>query len=90
MKLIKAEVKNDILNLYFGNFKESFNVAFRYSAFQDKMNHIYYDNHLTTAFTNIQYKVYADVKNKKTFYKFVSKNHEFSYFKYELDNLINF
>jgi hypothetical protein len=67
VKLQKAEVKNDILNLYFGDFKESFKVAFRYSTFQDKMNHIYYDNHLTTAFTNIQYKVYTNVKNKKIF-----------------------
>lgn len=88
MKLQKAEVKNDILNLYFyGDLNSlAFKVSFRYSSFKDKMNHIRYDNHLTTAFTNIQYIVGAEIKNKHRFYKFKSKEHDFSFFDYELEN----
>lgn len=88
MKLQKAEVKNDILNLYFyGDLNSlAFKVSFRYSSFKDKMNHIHYDNHLTTAFTNIQYIVGVGIKNKHRFYKFKSKEHDFSFFDYELEN----
>ena len=88
MKLQKAEVKNDILNLYFSGDLNSpaFKVAFRYSSFLNKMNHIYYDNHLTTAFTNVQYIVDVEIKNKHRFYRFKSKDTDFSFFEYELDH----
>lgn len=88
MKLQKAEVKNDILNLYFTGFEDLkvFKVSFRYSSFQNKMNRIYYDNHFTTSFTNIQYIVDVEIKNKHRFYKFKSKEHDFSFFDYELEN----
>lgn len=84
-KLSKAEVKNGILNLCFAGI-EVFKVSFRYSSFQNKINHIYYDNHFTTAFTNIQYIVDVEIKNKHRFYKFKSKDTEFSFFDYELEN----
>ena len=86
--LQKAEVKNDILNLYFSGDLNSpaFKVAFRYGSFLNKMNHIYYDNHLTTAFTNIQYLVTVEIKNKHRLYKFKSKEHKFSFFDYDYEN----
>ena len=45
-----------------------------------------YDNHLTTAFTNIQYIVEVEIKNKHRFYKFKSKERQFSFFDYEFEN----
>ena len=50
------------------------------------MNNIYYDNHLTTAFTNIQYLVTVEIKNKHRLYKFKSKESEFSFFDYDYNN----
>lgn len=50
------------------------------------MNRIRYDNHFTTAFTNIQYIVDVEIKNKHRFYKFKSKDTNFAFFDYELEN----
>lgn len=86
MKIKSAVIENDILNIYFDDFK----VSFRYKSFESKMNRIYYDNHFTTAFTNIQYVVTVEIKNKKKYYKFASKNHEFGFFEYDLQNKIQF
>lgn len=80
MKLTKAtlEESRDILNIFFGNTKYSF----KYSSFFDSCN----NNHITTLFTNKQFRVETSIKNKHLFYSFDSKDIKFSFFKYDLEN----
>lgn len=80
MKLTKAtlEESRDILNLFFGNTKYSF----KYSNFFHSCN----NGHITTLFTNKQFRVVLFIKNKHLFYSFDSKDIKFSFFKYDLEN----
>ena len=80
MKLIKAifEEKNDILNLFFEDFK----ISFRYSSFFNDC----YNGHITSKFTGKQFVVKSELKNKHLIYTFISKDIKFSVFKYDLEN----
>lgn len=80
MKLTKASIeeKKDILNIYFEDTKFSF----RYSNFFHSCG----TGHITTLFTNKQFRVELFIKNKHLFYSFDSKDIKFSFFKYDLEN----
>ncbi len=80
MKLTKASIeeKKDILNIYFSDTKFSF----RYSNFFRSCD----TGHITTLFTNKQFRVELFIKNKHLFYSFDSKDIKFSFFKYDLEN----
>ena len=80
MKLTKAtlEESRDILNLFFGDIKYSF----KYSNFFHSCD----TGHITSLFTNKQFRVEFFIKNKKLFYYLTSKDINFSFFKYDLEN----
>lgn len=88
-KLLSASVeeKADTLNLFYDGFK----VSFSFSTFFRDINEAYYSEHanLTSKFNREQFIVTVEIKNKHLFYTFKSKNKEFSFFKYDLENKLN-
>lgn len=80
MKLTKAtlEESRDILNLFFGDTKYSF----KYSNFFHSCD----TGHITSLFTNKQFRVELFMTKKFLFYRFTSKDIKFSFFKYDLEN----
>lgn len=85
-KLLSASVeeKADTLNLFYDGFKVSFTFS---SFFRDiKENYKSDHAHITSKFSKEQFVVTSEIKNKHLFYTFKSKNKEFSFFKYDLEN----
>lgn len=84
-KLLTAvvEEKADTLNLFFNDFK----VSFSFSTFFRDIEYYNSDHaHITSKFAKEQFVVTSEIKNKHLFYTFKSKNKEFSFFKYDLEN----
>ena len=84
-KLLSAQVqeKSDTLSLLYSDFKVSFSFS---TFFRDIECYNSDQAHITSKFTKEQFVVTSEIKNKHLFYTFKSKNKEFSFFKYDLEN----
>ena len=81
--LVVVEEKTDTLSLLYNDFK----VSFSFSTFFRDIEYYNLDHaHITSKFTREQFVVTSEIKNKHLFYTFKSKNKEFSFFKYDLEN----
>ncbi len=83
---VQVEEKSDTLNLFYDEFK----VSFSFSTFFRDIEYCNSDYaHITSKFNREQFVVTSEIKNNHLFYTFKSKNKEFSFFKYDLENKLN-